>query len=135
MSENAQTKLTTEDFYVQPGCCTSCGVPQAIAPDLVGWRNENLTQCYWLKQPQTADELDWAIKIIHTQELGCDRYGGKDPAILRRLPAEDCDNLRPDLKLNPTPYLSVSGPPPKFTLSASSELGLFSKLRRMFLRK
>src|SRR5882762_9503938 len=113
----------------------SCGVPRAIAPDLVGRTNEYLTQCYWLKQPQTADELDRAIKIFHTQELGCHRYGGKGPAILRRLPAEDGDHLRPDLKLDPAPYLSVSGPPPKFTLSASSELGLFNKLRRMFLRK
>jgi hypothetical protein len=134
-SESAEAKSAFRDFYVQDACCTSCGVPQAIAPDLVGWTNENQTQCYWLKQPQTADELDRAIKIFHTQELGCHRYGGKDPAILRRLPAEDCDHLRPDLKLNPAPYLSVSGPPPKFTLSASSELGLFSKLREMFLRK
>lgn len=134
-SESAETKSPFGDFYVQDACCMSCGVPQAIAPDLVGWTNENLTQCYWLKQPQTADELDRAIKIIHTQELGCHRYGGKDPAILRRLPAEDCDHLGPDLKLNPAPYLSDSGPPPKFTLSASSELGLFSKLRKMFLHK
>jgi hypothetical protein len=134
-SESAEPKSAFGDFYVQDACCTSCGVPQAIAPDLVGWKNENLTQCYWLKQPQTADELERTIKIIYTQELGCHRYGGKDPAILRRLPAEDCDHLRPDLKLNHAPYLSVSGPPPKFTLSASSELSLFSKLRKMFLRK
>jgi len=133
--ENREGKSILVDFYVQDACCTSCGVPQAIAPDLVGWTNENLTQCDWLKQPQTADEMDRAVKIIYTQELGCHRYGGKDPAILRRLPAEDCDHLRPDLKLNPIPYITVSGPPPKFTLSASSELGLFSKLRRMFLRK
>lgn len=134
-SESAEAKLAFGDFYVQDACCTRCGEPQAIAPDLVGWTNENLTRCYWLKQPQTADELDRAIEIIHTQELGCHRYGGKDLAILRRLPAEDCDHLRPDLKLNPAPYLSVLGPPPKFTLSASSELGLLSKLRKMFLRK
>jgi hypothetical protein len=133
--ENPEAKSALGDFYVQDACCTRCGVPQAIAPDLVGWTNENLTQCHWLRQPQMADELDRAIKIIHTQELGCHRYGGKDPAILRRLPAEDCDHLRPDLKLNPIPYLTVSGPPPKFTLSASSELGFFSKLKRMFLRK
>ena len=134
-SQNGEAKSALGDFCVQDTCCMSCGVPQSIAPDLVGWTNENLTECYWLKQPRTPDELDRAIKIIHTQELGCHRYGGKDPAILRRLPAEDCDHPRPDLKLNPTPYLSVSGPAPRFTLSASSELGLFSKLRRMFLRK
>jgi hypothetical protein len=41
ISENAQTKSTSEGFYVQPGCCTSCGVPQSVAPDLIGWTNEN----------------------------------------------------------------------------------------------
>ena len=135
ISENAKAKSAFGDFYVQATCCMSCGVPQEIAPDLVGWTNENRTECYWLKQPMTPDELDRAVKIIHTQELGCHRYSGKDPAILRRLPAEDCDHLRPDLKLIPIPYLTVSGFPPKFTLSESSELGFFRKLRRMFLHK
>jgi len=99
-SDNTGAESALGVFYVQDTCCMSCGVPQAIAPDLVGWTNENLTQCQWLKQPQTADELDRAIKIIHTQELGCHRYSGKDPAILQRLPAEDCDHIRPDLKLH-----------------------------------
>jgi hypothetical protein len=28
------------DFYVEDGCCAACGVPQAVAPDLVGWRED-----------------------------------------------------------------------------------------------
>src|SRR5882762_1869586 len=86
MSENAQMKLTTEDFYVQPGCCTSCGVPQSVAPDLVGWTNENHPQCYWIKQPENAAELNQAIKLFQTQELGCHRYSGNDPAVLQNCP-------------------------------------------------
>lgn len=47
-------------------------VRQAIAPELVGWRDQNQQlNCYWIKQPETADELDRAIEILHTQELGC----------------------------------------------------------------
>jgi len=84
MSENAQMKVTTEDFYVQPGCCTSCGVPQSVAPDLVGWTNENHPQCYWLKQPENAAEMNQAIKLFQTQELGCHRYSGNDPAVVPR---------------------------------------------------
>ena len=39
------------DFYVQQGCCLSCGVPQEVAPTLVGWRdNQNSTDCYWIRQ-------------------------------------------------------------------------------------
>jgi len=135
MSENAQTKLTTEDFYVQPGCCTSCGVPQSVAPDLVGWTNENHPQCYWIKQPKNADELNQAIKLFQTQELGCHRYSGRDPAVLQKLPAEDCDHFRPDLKLKRDPDFAAFGPAPNFTLSVSEEHNVFSRIWRRLLRK
>ena len=134
-SENTEAKSATGDFYVQDTCCMSCGVPQSIGPDLVGWTNENLTQCYWIKQPETADELDRAIEIVHTQELGCHRYSGNDPAILQRLPAEDCDQIRPGLKLHPAPYFASSGPTPRFSLSVSEERGVFSRLWRKLFRR
>jgi hypothetical protein len=114
-------KSTFADFYVQETCCMSCGVPQEIAPDLVGWTNDDPQQCYWVKQPQTADELERAIKIIQTQEIGCHRYSGSDPAILRRLPAEECDHLRPDLKLSHIRDFASSGPKPILLLIQISE--------------
>ncbi|HEY9126263.1 MAG TPA: hypothetical protein VIM62_04010, partial [Acidobacteriaceae bacterium] len=44
------------DFYVESGCCISCGVPQAVAPDLVGWiEDEKFLRCYWIKQPETPE--------------------------------------------------------------------------------
>ena len=129
--ENPQVKSDSGDyFYVQAQCCTSCGVPQAVAPELVGWTNGNLSQCYWMKQPQTADELDRAIKVIQAQELGCHRYSGTNPAILERLPPEDCDHIRPGLRLKSPPFFASSGTPPKFQLSASEESGLLNKLWR-----
>ena len=135
-SESAEPKSAFGDFYVEETCCMSCGVPQEIAPDLVGWTNEHLQQCCWLKQPQTKDELDRAIQIIHAQEIGCHRYSGSDPAILRRLPAEQCDQVRPDLKLSHIRSLSSSGPLPKFSLSTSGERSsIFSKLLRKLFRK
>ena len=79
------------DFYVEQGCCMACGVPEAIAPDLVAHEKQQYWHCYWKKQPETPDELDRAVKILHTQELDCHRYGGVDPAILERLPPECCD--------------------------------------------
>jgi hypothetical protein len=135
VSENAETKSAIGDFYVQETCCMSCGVPQSIAPDLVGWTNEDLQQCYWVKQPQTADELDRAIKIIHAQEIGCHRYSGSDPRILRRLPAEDCDHLRADLKLSHIRRFASTGLPPKFSLSVTEERGVFGKLWQRLFRK
>ena len=135
ISDNAEAKSAFDDFYVEETCCMSCGVPQAIAPDLVGWTNDKLPNCYWIKQPQTADELDRAIKIINTQEIGCHRYAGSDRAILRRLPAEDCDHLRPDLKLSRIRHFASSGVTPMLSLSASAESGVFSKLWRRLFRE
>ena len=136
ISENVAAESGSGDFYVEETCCMSCGVPQAIAPDLVRWTNEDLQQCHWVKQPQTADELDRAIQIIHAQEIGCHRYSGSDPAILRRLSAEQCDQVRPDLKLSHIRNFSSSGLPPKFSLSTSGEhSSAFSKLWRKLFRK
>ena len=135
MSENAQTNSTIDGFYVQPGCCTSCGVPQSVAPDLVGWTNESHPQCYWIKQPANANELNQAINLFRTQELGCHRYSGHDPTVLQKLPAEDCDHYRPDLRLKRDPNFSSFGPSPTFTLSVSKEHNIFSKAWRRLLGK
>src|SRR5215510_12142887 len=133
-SESAEPRSALGDFYVEETCCTSCGVPQSIAPDLVGLINKNnLQQCYWIKQPQTADELDRAIQIIHAQELGCHRYSGHDPKILRRLPAAECDHFRPDLKSS---YMRASGPAPRFSLPTSGKSNsVLSKLWGKLFRK
>jgi len=38
------------DFYVEEGCGGSCGVPQPIAPELVGWKEEaELLWCYCIR--------------------------------------------------------------------------------------
>ena len=86
------------DFYVESHCCTSCGVPQAVAPSLVGWKDEPMSHCYWMKQPETHEELHQAFLILDGQELGCHRYAGRDPEIQARLGPENCDNAFPNLK-------------------------------------
>ena len=89
---------STGPFYVDNTCCTSCGVPQVVAPDLVGWTDGSHPQCYWKKQPQTQDELLHAFAIFDGQELGCHRYAGEDPDIQRRIGAENCDSPIAELK-------------------------------------
>ena len=79
------------DFYVDSNCCTACGVPQIVAPDLVGWTNGEHFQCRWLKQPSNRDELERAFDIFDAQELGCHRYAGADPEIQKRVGYENCD--------------------------------------------
>lgn len=135
MSDNIRTTSATEAFYVQPECCIGCGVPQSVAPDLVGWTNEHHPQCYWIKQPETAAELNQAIKLFRMQELGCHRYSGNDPAILQTLPVEDCDHFRPDLKLNRNLHFTSFGGAPTFVLSVSGKRNLFGRMWRRLLRK
>jgi hypothetical protein len=79
------------DFYVENGMCITCGVPHTVAPDLMGWADEKTSHCIWKKQPETRGELDQAIRVLEVQELGCHRYAGNDPAILKRISPEQCD--------------------------------------------
>jgi hypothetical protein len=79
------------DFYVDSNCCTACGVPQVVAPDLVGWTAEKIPQCRWKKQPSAPAEFQQAFAIFDSQELGCHRYAGTDPEIQKRVGIENCD--------------------------------------------
>lgn len=80
------------DFYVDSSCCASCGVPQVVAPDLVGWTDpQKPSGCYWKKQPENPHELNQAFAIFDHQELGCHRYAGTDPGIQERIGKEHCD--------------------------------------------
>lgn len=90
------------DFYVERHCCTSCGYPLVLAPALIGWADAQRSHCYWMKQPETREELRQAFLIFQGQELGCHRYAGTDPEIQARLAPENCDH--------PLPSLAVSDP-------------------------
>ena len=70
-------------FYVEDGCCTSCGVPASIAPEL--FSQSDREHCYVRRQPENAAETEAMLRVIVTQDLGCIRYGGSDPAVLRCL--------------------------------------------------
>lgn len=93
------------DFYVENACCITCGVPQAVAPDLVGWADEKQkVHCRWKKQPVTYGELQQAFAIFEGQEVGCHRYAGIDPEIQRRVGIENCDHPLP----SPSKRLAIS---------------------------
>ena len=68
-----------------------CGVPQAVAPDLVEWTDDTKMHCRWKKQPSTESDLQQAFAIFDGQELGCHRYAGNDLAIQRRIGISNCD--------------------------------------------
>jgi hypothetical protein len=86
--------------------CISCGVPHALAPDLVGWTDEQQNQCIWKKQPGTQKELDQAVAVLNAQELDCHRYAGSDPAILKRISRDLCDCFLPSQATSKPEFLS-----------------------------
>jgi hypothetical protein len=94
-NEALSKKSASGDFYVESDCCVSCGVPQAVAPDLVGWTDETESQCCWIKQPETPREMLQAFKLFDGQDLGCHRYAGSDPEIQSRIGRSNCDNPLP----------------------------------------
>src|SRR5262249_36487930 len=93
MGETDSAENVVDPFYVRAGCCLSCGVPQQVQPDLFD-RNEE-GSCRMKRQPTTNEELDGMVRLFWAQDVGCLRYGGDDPTILRRLAelglAEQCD--------------------------------------------
>ena len=44
-------------FYVEDGCCISCGRLEDVAPDLLAWlEDEDVPHCYVQRQPETDED-------------------------------------------------------------------------------
>ncbi len=75
-------------FYTEANICLACLLPEAEAPELLGFE-ENLDNpeygCFFKKQPETLKELEHAFMAMAVSCMDGLRYGGTDPAILRRL--------------------------------------------------
>jgi hypothetical protein len=88
------------DFYVEDGCCTSCGMPTTVAPDLFEYENDG--HCYVSRQPFAPDEVDRMVSAFQVQDVGCIRYKGSNRVIQIRLvglgEGDQCDLLDSDLK-------------------------------------
>ena len=80
-------------FYVANNWCISCGAPEAEAPDLMGHDEGRYSQCFFRRQPETAEELDRAILAVQVSCCGGVRYAGRDEDILRRLTKTRFPNL------------------------------------------
>jgi hypothetical protein len=82
------------DFYVLSELCLNCRTPEALAPDLIGFR-DGLTSgdrhCYWKKQPSTPAEFERAVLAVNHCCCGAYRYSGRDKLISRQLNPVDID--------------------------------------------
>jgi hypothetical protein len=74
-------------------------VPEAEAPDLLAPIDDTNSDTYFVRQPQTEEEIERACKAAEVCCVSAIRYGGKNPKIIERLGEEYCDyEVLPDGK-------------------------------------
>lgn len=86
MSE-AYPKNVAGPFYIENGCCITCGVPVEIAPALFSWDDdaEYPGHCFVSRQPANATEVDLIVDVMKHSEVYCLRYRGKDGNLKKHL--------------------------------------------------
>ena len=82
MAKTPHPRNAVGDYYVERDCCTLCGVPWHVAPDLFAYDD---TGCWVTRQPASPDEETRMLEVFARQELGCIRYRGKEPRIVHAL--------------------------------------------------
>jgi hypothetical protein len=108
MAEQAPSRLEKNapgDWYTT-GACMACGAPEDEAPDLLSPLTDDDLETYFGRQPTTPDEVARACRAAEACCVSAVRYGGQDPAIIRRLSnsGEYCDFVvGPDDNLRPAP--------------------------------
>jgi hypothetical protein len=84
------------DFYTT-GDCLACEAPEHEAPDLLAPLGGDNSDTYFVRQPETPEELERACRALEVCCAAALRYGGRNPAVIRRLgnDPEYCDRLLP----------------------------------------
>jgi len=72
------------EFYTL-GECLACGAPEAEAPELLAPLTEGNYTTYFVRQPQTREEIERACNAIQVCCVMDLRYSGTDRAIIKRL--------------------------------------------------
>jgi hypothetical protein len=71
-------------FYTREQCL-ACASPQGCAPTLLSKLASNDLDTFFVRQPETAEEVEQACAAILICCVSDLRYGGQDPAIIARL--------------------------------------------------
>jgi hypothetical protein len=78
------------DFYTT-GECLACGLPENEAPNLLAKLDDENSDTYFIKQPETLEEINdacWAAKVCCVDAI---RYCGNNPQIKKQLGSAYCD--------------------------------------------
>ena len=88
------------------GECMACGAPEDEVPDLLSPLTDEDLDTYFARQPITPDEVRRTCRAAEVCCVSAVRYGGRDPAVLRRLgnSGEYCDFVVTDnCEVRPAP--------------------------------
>ena len=74
-------------FYVEDGCCISCGVWAEEGSEFLRLEQESEFgwHCYFYRQPKTEADYDKVFAAIGLADVTCMRYRGSDPEVLQRM--------------------------------------------------
>ena len=83
-------------FYAVGGCM-ACGAPEHEAPELMSTLDETNDDTYFVRQPESPEEVERACRAVEVCCLSTLRYGGRDSSVIRRLGnrPEYCDHVLP----------------------------------------
>jgi len=70
------------DFYVEKDSCILCGAPEVEAMGLMAHSDGG---CYFIRQPETEEEIEQSINAIAVSCVSAVRYGGTDQIIIKKL--------------------------------------------------
>ena len=75
----------------------TCRAPESVAPDLIGFFEDpsgtgRRSHCYFKKQPETAGEIDRAVRAVQSNCCGSYRYAGSDTEVKKQLKSAGCEN-------------------------------------------
>lgn len=80
------------------GECLSCEIPELEAPTLLAPLANGNGDTYFVRQPETQEEIEDACQAVKVCCVNALRYGGNDPKILAFLGPEFCDNAVPPVQ-------------------------------------
>jgi hypothetical protein len=86
------------------GDCLACEAPELEAPQLLAPLNEGNYDTYFLRQPDTPEQIEAACRALSVCCVTALRYGGNDSAVIERLGNDPqlCDYMLDEYR---TPFL------------------------------
>ncbi|WP_460100679.1 hypothetical protein [Sessilibacter sp. MAH4] len=89
--DRAKENVDGPFYTVDIGADCGCGLPEAVAPELLKTSIDCRYQTYFFKQPQTDLKITHVIEAINVCGIHDIRYSGKNPSIISQIRSGQTD--------------------------------------------